>query len=114
MTYIQEIELLLQTAEKIDEEMQHKLSHELFLILLAVLLVILMLMMDNINHRAVMFGPLFWVLYISAQTHIKLATDAKTKFELVDKADVILSSPEFKPSVLSKNVYAMRINRLKS
>lgn len=36
MTYIQEIELLLQTAEKIDEEMQHSSSQQLFLILLGV------------------------------------------------------------------------------
>ncbi len=114
MTYIEEIELLLQTAEKIDEQMQHSSSEQLFLILLGVVLVILMLLLDNTIWRIVILGPLFWAPYYQYQLHKKLKADAKTKFELVDKADVILSSPEFKPSVLSKKVYAMRIDRLKS
>jgi hypothetical protein len=117
MTYTQEIELLLQTAERIDEEMQRSSSQQLLLILLEVVLVILMLFIDNTIWRIVILGPLLWAPYYQYQTYIKQKADAKTKFELADKADVILSKPRnpaLELTILTKAVYAMRINRLKS
>ena len=117
MTYIEEIELVLKTAEKIDEQMQHASSQQLLLILLGVVLVILMLFIDNTIWRIVILGTLLWAPYYQYQTYIKQKADAKTKFEIADKADVILSKPRnpaLELTILTKAVYAMRISRLKS
>ena len=114
MTYIEEIELLLQTAEKIDEQMQYASSQQLLLILLGVVLVILMLLLNNAIWRIVLLGPLLWVPCYQYQLYKKLKADSKTLLALTDQAELLLRNPALGLGFLTKEIYAMRINRLKS
>ena len=113
MTYIEEIELLLQIAEKVDEQMQYASSQQLLLILLGVVLVILMLLLSNDIWRIVLLGPLLWVPCYQYQLYKKLKADAKTLLALTDQAELLLRNPILELGRIHKDVYAMRIHRLK-
>ncbi len=114
MTYIEEIELVLKTAEKIDEQMQHASSQQLLLILLGVVLVILMLFIDNTIWRIVILGPLLWTPYYQYQLYKKLKADSKTLLTLTEQTELLIRNPALGLGFLTKEIYAMRINRLKS
>ena len=113
MTYIEEIGLVLKTAERIDEQMQHASSQQLLLILLGVVLVILMLLLDNTIWRIVILGPLFWAPYYQYQLYKKLKADDKILLAYTDQAELLLRNPILELGRIHKDVYAMRIHRLK-
>lgn len=112
--YIQEIELLLQTAERIDEEMQRSSSEQLLLTVLTVLLVIVMLFMNSIIWRVVIFGPLFWTLLYQYQIWKKQNLNAETKFKLIEQVEPLIANHALELSTLTKYTYTLRIDRLKS
>lgn len=114
MTYLQELELQLQTAERIDEQMQHSRYTQMFFVILAVLLVILIALLDNTLWRVLTFVLIFWALYWQYQEYKTLEADCKTLVNLIDKAELLLRNPALDMSILSKEIYAMRIDRLKS
>ena len=113
MTYLQELELQLQTAERIEEQMQHSRYTQMFFVILAVLLAILMVLLDNTLPRVLTLILIFWALYWQYQEYKALEADYKILVSLIDRAELLLRNPALDMSILSKEVYKLRINRLK-
>lgn len=113
MNYRQEIELQLQTAEKIDEQIQNSLFVQMVLVFLTALLIIIALFVDNMLYRAIVIGLVLWTVYQHYIEYQRLKANRKVLRDLVDKAELLLRNPTRNISVLSKEIYKMRVDRLR-
>lgn len=114
MTRRKEIELQLQTAEKINEQIQNSLFVQTVLIFLTALLIIIALLVDNMFYRAIVIGLALWTVYQYYIEYRISKANRKILRDLADKAELLLRDPTLNASILSKEMYKMRIDRLKS